>query len=32
LHYDPRPTERHDTIYEPAAIAALRTLYAVKKP
>lgn len=32
LHYDPRPTERHDTIYEPTAIAALRTLYAVKKP
>ena len=32
LHYDPRPTERHDTIYEPTAIAALRTLYAVKTP
>jgi len=32
LHYDPRPAERHDTIYEPTAIAALRTLYAVKKP
>ena len=32
LHYDPRPAERHDTIYEPAAIAALRTLYAVKAP
>jgi uncharacterized protein len=32
LHYDPRPDERHDTIYEPAAIAALRTLYAVKAP
>ncbi len=32
LHYDPRPDERHDTIYEPTAIAALRTLYAVKKP
>ena len=32
LHYDPRLTERHDTIYEPTAIAALRTLYAVKKP
>ena len=32
LHYDPRPSERHDTIYEPTAIAALRTLYAVKKP
>jgi predicted alpha/beta superfamily hydrolase len=31
LHYDPRPEERHDTIYEPTAIAALRTLYAVKK-
>jgi predicted alpha/beta superfamily hydrolase len=29
LHYDPRPNERHDTIYEPTAIAALRTLYAV---
>jgi predicted alpha/beta superfamily hydrolase len=32
LHYDPHPAERHDTIYEPTAIAALRTLYAVKKP
>jgi len=32
LHYDPRPAERHDTIYEPTAIAALRTLYAVKAP
>jgi len=32
LHFDPRPAERHDTIYEPAAIAALRALYAVKKP
>jgi len=32
MHYDPRPEERHDTIYEPTAIAALRTLYAVKKP
>jgi hypothetical protein len=32
LHYDPRPAERHDTIYEPTAIAALRTLYAVKTP
>src|SRR6185312_15253259 len=32
LHYDPRPAERHDTIYEPAAIAALRTLYAIKTP
>lgn len=32
LHYDPRPEERHDTIYEPTAIAALRTLYAVKRP
>lgn len=31
LHFDPRPGERHDTIYEPAAIAALRTLYAVKR-
>jgi predicted alpha/beta superfamily hydrolase len=31
LHYDPRPQERHDTIYEPTAIAALRTLYAVRK-
>jgi predicted alpha/beta superfamily hydrolase len=31
-HYDPRPAEHHDTIYEPTAIAALRTLYAVKKP
>jgi predicted alpha/beta superfamily hydrolase len=30
LHYDPQPTERHDTIYEPAAIAALRTLYAAR--
>jgi predicted alpha/beta superfamily hydrolase len=30
LHYDPRPGERHDTIYEPTAIAALRTLYALK--
>ena len=29
MHYDPRPAERHDTIYEPTAIAALRTLYAV---
>lgn len=28
LHYDPRPAERHDTIYEPTAIAALRALYA----
>jgi predicted alpha/beta superfamily hydrolase len=32
LHYDPRPSERHDTIYEPTAIAALRALYAVKSP
>ena len=32
LHYDPRPAERHDTIYEPTAIAALRTLFAVKTP
>ncbi len=32
LHYDPRPAERHDTIYEPTAIAALRALYAVKRP
>lgn len=30
LYHDPRPMERHDTIYEPTAIAALRTLYAVK--
>jgi len=28
----PHPTECHDTIYEPTAIVALRTLYAVKKP
>jgi predicted alpha/beta superfamily hydrolase len=30
--YDPRPTEHHDTIYDPAALAALRSVYAVKKP
>jgi uncharacterized protein len=30
--YDPRPTERHDTIYDPVAISALRTFYAVKPP
>lgn len=30
LHYDVRLAERHDTIYEPTAIAALRTLYATK--
>ncbi len=29
--YDPRPTERHDTIYDPVAISALRAFYAVKK-
>ncbi len=29
--YDPRPTEHHDTIYDPAALAALRSVYAVKK-
>jgi hypothetical protein len=30
--YDPRPNERHDTIYDPVAISALRAFYAVKKP
>jgi predicted alpha/beta superfamily hydrolase len=30
--YDPHPTERHDTIYHPAAMTALRTLYEIKKP
>jgi hypothetical protein len=30
--YDPRPSERHDTIYDPAALAAMRVLFAVKKP
>jgi predicted alpha/beta superfamily hydrolase len=30
--YDPRPTERHDTIYDPVAISALRAFYAVKPP
>ena len=29
--YDPRPSERHDTIYDPVAISALRAFYAVKK-
>ncbi len=29
--YDPRPNERHDSIYHPAALTALRTLYATKK-
>ncbi|HWE46893.1 MAG TPA: alpha/beta hydrolase-fold protein [Caulobacteraceae bacterium] len=29
--YDPHPTERHDTIYDPVAISALRAFYAVKK-
>jgi predicted alpha/beta superfamily hydrolase len=27
--YAPRPEERHDTIYDPAALAAIRTLYPV---
>lgn len=30
--YDPRPNERHDTIYDSAALAALRVLFAVKTP
>lgn len=30
--FDPHPAEHHDTIYDPAAIAALRSVYAVKKP
>jgi predicted alpha/beta superfamily hydrolase len=30
--YDPRPNERHDTIYHPVAMTALRAMYAVKKP
>lgn len=30
--YDPRPTERHDSIYHPAATAAIRALYPVGKP
>ncbi len=30
--FDPHPNEHHDTIYDPAAIAALRSLYAIKKP
>ncbi len=29
--YDPRTSERHDSIYHPVAMTALRTLYAVKK-
>jgi predicted alpha/beta superfamily hydrolase len=30
--YDPRPTERHDSIYHPVAMTAIRTLYAVGRP
>lgn len=30
--YDPRPQERHDTIYDPLATTAIRHLYPVPKP
>ncbi len=30
--YDPRPTERHDSLYHPVATAAIRALYPAGKP
>ena len=30
--YDPRPQERHDTIYQPVALSALRAFYPIPKP
>jgi uncharacterized protein len=30
--YDPRPTERHDSIYHPVAMTAIRALYPGAKP
>jgi hypothetical protein len=30
--YHPHPSEHHDTIYDPAATAAIRSLYAIRKP
>lgn len=29
--YDPRPQERHDTIYQPVALSALRAMYPITK-
>ena len=31
-HYEPRPDERHDSIYHPAALSALRALFPVAAP
>lgn len=31
-HFDPRPDERHDTIYHPVALTALRALFPVSEP